>query len=218
MSAPPMSAPPAGPTGYGHPAAGQQGGRNPAMPAWPSSAFAPPSSAPPASGPPFGAPSSAPPASAPPASAPPFSAPPFSTPPATTGGYRGTQYGGQYGHPQSAPPATGHPQSAPPATGQPAGGAQYNQWARGQRPGGTVYGAGQVPATFNPASPLETSGSLTGHILAQGAPDTPPAKSRTTKVVIIMLVVLALVVMVGLLAGVFLRDTLTTMFDAFLSD
>jgi hypothetical protein len=64
-----------------------------------------------------------------------------------------------------------------------------------QRGQGTVYGAsGSYPAvdmTMPVSSPLENSGSLTGHILAQGWHDTPGArKSSNVKVVVVMLLVI----------------------------
>jgi len=59
------------------------------------------------------------------------------------------------------------------------------------------------------SSSLESSGSLTGHILSQGRQDLPPPKSRTAKVVVIMLVVLGLLVVGGLVGGIFFRDAIT---------
>ena len=64
-----------------------------------------------------------------------------------------------------------------------------------QRTAGTVYGgAGAYPEMTMrvPASSLESSGSLTGHILAQGWVDTPHTRRRgNTKTVVVMLLVLA---------------------------
>jgi hypothetical protein len=70
-----------------------------------------------------------------------------------------------------------------------------------------VYGGSPVtsqPLTFNP---VEQSGSLTGHILSQGM-DTPPSKSRTTRVVVIMTVVMTILVIAGLTIAVFTRNAL----------
>jgi hypothetical protein len=68
---------------------------------------------------------------------------------------------------------------------------------------GTVYGGGEGPgfATVSlPAgSPLENSGSLTGHILAQGWADTPAERSRTTRVVIVLAASLGLLVAISAL-------------------
>jgi hypothetical protein len=55
--------------------------------------------------------------------------------------------------------------------------------------------------------PLEYSGSLTGHILSQGN-DAPP-KSRTTRVIVIMTVVMTTLVIMGLVIAVFARNALT---------
>lgn len=60
---------------------------------------------------------------------------------------------------------------------------------------------------------LESSGSLTGHILAQGRSDTPTPPSRTAKVVIIMLLVIVLLVVVGAAIAVIAGDTVTEFFD-----
>jgi hypothetical protein len=48
---------------------------------------------------------------------------------------------------------------------------------------------------------LEASGSLTGHILAQGRPDTPEERSGGSRAVIIIMVVVGILVVAGL-AGV----------------
>jgi hypothetical protein len=75
-----------------------------------------------------------------------------------------------------------------------------------------VYSGSPVtsqPLTF---SPVEQSGSLTGHILSQGT-DAPPPKSRTTRVVVIMTVVLTVVVITGLTLAVFARNALLGMFS-----
>jgi hypothetical protein len=98
---------------------------------------------------------------------------------------------------------------------------QYHQWARGQNltAGGTVYSGGndlhqrtsQMPAA-GPAG-MEVSGSLTGHILAQGENDGPTPKSRTARVVIVMLVVMGLLVLTGVLLATFASDTVSGIFD-----
>jgi hypothetical protein len=91
---------------------------------------------------------------------------------------------------------------------------QYDQRARGQRPG-TVYSGGTdlAPQTTPLATSLESSGSLTGHILAQGQKDTPPPKSRTAKVVLIILLIMAVLVGAGVAAAALAGDTVSTMFD-----
>jgi len=91
--------------------------------------------------------------------------------------------------------------------------AQYGDWARRQRPQGTVYG-GAPPAYDAAQRPegrpgFETSGSLTGHILAQGRPDRPAESSNSSKIVMIILIAMSILVVGGLglgiayLAGVF---------------
>ncbi|MDR6323970.1 hypothetical protein [Actinoplanes couchii] len=70
--------------------------------------------------------------------------------------------------------------------------------------GGTVYSTGGYPAieTTMPVNidPVENSGSLTGHILAQGWYDAPTEQRRSNlKVVVAMLVVLGLLVTVSLI-------------------
>ncbi|MEU8084631.1 hypothetical protein AB0B57_13535 [Micromonospora sp. NPDC049101] len=73
---------------------------------------------------------------------------------------------------------------------------------------GTVYGSGDGPGFTTiamPANAVENSGSLTGHILAQGWADTPAERSRNTRVMIVLAAALGLLVaisvMVVLLAG-----------------
>jgi len=60
---------------------------------------------------------------------------------------------------------------------------------------------------------MEISGSLTGHILAQGQKDGPTPKSRTAKVIVIMLVVMSVLVLVGVIAATFASDTVSEIFD-----
>jgi hypothetical protein len=73
-----------------------------------------------------------------------------------------------------------------------------------------VYYPGRQAPQFPQQNPLENSGSLTGHILSRGRADTPTPKSRTARVIIIMVVVLAVLVGLGFLAA--------TVFNDFLSD
>jgi hypothetical protein len=102
------------------------------------------------------------------------------------------------------------PTSAPPASGVPAGRSTYGPydgWALQEHPHGRVYSGSPVtsqPLTINPA---EQSGSLTGHILSQGT-DAPAPKSRTTRVVVIMTVVMAVLVITGLTVAIFARNAL----------
>ena len=94
----------------------------------------------------------------------------------------------------------------------------YGKWARGERASaGTIYGAkGGASASTGPAvgggSPLENSGSLTGHILSQGTAesdddDETPARSGNRRVIIIIAVIV--VVLIG---GAYLAVTLAQNF------
>jgi hypothetical protein len=98
---------------------------------------------------------------------------------------------------------------------------QYHQWARGQnQPGpGTLYSGGsdlqprttQITSGTGPG--MEISGSLTGHILAQGRTDGPTPKSRTARVVIVMLVVMGILVLTGVALAAFASDAVSEIFD-----
>ena len=62
-------------------------------------------------------------------------------------------------------------------------------------------------------SGMEYTGSLTGHILSQGRKDAPTPKSRTAKVVLVMLLVMGVLVVVGIAAAAFAGDTVRQLFD-----
>jgi hypothetical protein len=91
-----------------------------------------------------------------------------------------------------------------------------------QRQFGTLYGTGgydvidaTMPVSTNP---VENSGSLTGHILAQGWRDEIVDRRRSNlKVAVAMLVVLGLLVTVSLVflltAGSAFTDMVSGMFD-----
>ncbi|MEU4559174.1 hypothetical protein AB0F72_12375 [Actinoplanes sp. NPDC023936] len=86
---------------------------------------------------------------------------------------------------------------------------------RGQA-GGTVYSTGGYPSIdmTMPVSmdPVENSGSLTGHILAQGWHDAPVDQRRSNfKVVIAMLAVLGLLVTISLIFVFTAGDAFTDM-------
>ncbi|MFI7543683.1 hypothetical protein [Actinoplanes sp. NPDC049599] len=101
--------------------------------------------------------------------------------------------------------------STPPArpttygTGTAASGSGQSTAVPQQRGQGTVYGglADYAPADMTMPvniNPLENSGSLTGHILAQGWRDGPDNQRRSNvKVVVAMLVVLLVLVGVSVL-------------------
>jgi len=118
-------------------------------------------------------------------------------------------------HGAPGPPAAVAPPNSPPV----ATSAEYHQWARNQRPQGTTYtgqggtGVGQMTMTIGGAGHLETSGSLTGHILSQGGADRPTPKTRTAKVIVIGLVLLGVLVLFGLVAAAFANDFMGGIFD-----
>jgi hypothetical protein len=90
-----------------------------------------------------------------------------------------------------------------------------------QRAPGTVYGRtgseSAIDMTMPVSSPLENSGSLTGHILAQGWTDTPAARNRSNvKVAVIMLVVLTTMIAMSLLVLFTAGDAMTKMFSGLL--
>ncbi len=101
--------------------------------------------------------------------------------------------------------AAGGPAGRPQASGYgpPGGYAGYDS-ARGQhwQDGPNVFA--------EPAEP-----SLTGHILAQGSPDVVVPQTRTTKVMIVMLVVLGVLVIAGLTVAIFAGDQVTNWLGSF---
>jgi hypothetical protein len=72
---------------------------------------------------------------------------------------------------------------------------RYGEWARAGRPQGTVYG-GPVPMT------VENSGSLTGHILAQGHPVVPLPSTGRSKFMVTVVVLVCLLILGAIVAGV----------------
>ncbi|RAK31805.1 hypothetical protein B0I29_11453 [Actinoplanes lutulentus] len=82
--------------------------------------------------------------------------------------------------------------------------------------GGTVYSTGGYPAIDMTmpvnVDPVENSGSLTGHILAQGWHDGPVDQRRSNfKVVVAMLAVLGLLVTISLIFVFTAGDAFTDM-------
>ncbi|SCL16709.1 hypothetical protein GA0074694_1728 [Micromonospora inyonensis] len=80
---------------------------------------------------------------------------------------------------------------------------------------GTVYGGsatdgpGFATVALPSGNPVENTGSLTGHILAQGWTDTPTERSRsTTRVVIVLAASLVLLVAIGLLVVLIANDAM----------
>lgn len=79
---------------------------------------------------------------------------------------------------------------------------------------GRIYGGSGGPAGMAMAIPagVENTGSLTGHILAQGWPDTP-AEDSNTKVAVAMLIGVGLLVAFGLLVVFLAADAFNSIFD-----
>ncbi|WP_406074272.1 hypothetical protein [Micromonospora sp. NBC_01638] len=106
--------------------------------------------------------------------------------------------------------------SAP--TGSPSGssagrgaGARAGRHDGGSDLAGTVYGSGEGPGFTTiamPANAVENSGSLTGHILAQGWADTPAERSGNTRVMIVLAAALGLLVAISVLVVVLAGDAL----------
>lgn len=64
---------------------------------------------------------------------------------------------------------------------------------------------------------LENSGSLTGHILAQGWADDSTPRGNTAKVLLIMALVLGVLIAVGVLVVFAAGDTFGNLFDGLLN-
>lgn len=105
--------------------------------------------------------------------------------------------------------------------GRPAGqGAPGGRYDGGPDLAGTVYAGGDGPgfATIAlPANAVENSGSLTGHILAQGWADTPAERSRTTRVVIVLAAALGLLVAISVLIVLLANNALDGLMGSVLS-
>ena len=91
---------------------------------------------------------------------------------------------------------------------------------RQQHQPGTVYGgpSGHLTVALPSGNPaVENSGSLTGHILAQGWSDSPTTPASTAKVVVVLLVGLGILVAVGLLVVLVAGDAFSSLFDGLLN-
>lgn len=103
--------------------------------------------------------------------------------------------------------------SSPPA-GSPARNAAGTRGGRpdgGSDLAGTVYGNGEGAGFTTiaiPANAVETSGSLTGHILAQGWADTPAERSSNARVMIVLAAALGLLVAISVLVVLLASDAL----------
>ncbi|QGN50580.1 hypothetical protein GKC29_02725 [Micromonospora sp. WMMC415] len=113
-----------------------------------------------------------------------------------------------------APPAVPGPRDAagsPPTA--PAGGPWAGRPDRHEGDLGSIYGAGSDGPGFAtvafPANPLETSGSLTGHILAQGWTETPAEeRSSNARVVLVLAVSVGLLVAISVLVVLLANDAM----------
>ncbi|GAA3760831.1 hypothetical protein GCM10022225_53020 [Plantactinospora mayteni] len=120
-------------------------------------------------------------------------------------------------HLQGTGPASPHHQGTAPTTPH-SPGYRDRDLARDQRAEGTVYGGPEGHLTVSmPSNQLENSGSLTGHILAQGWTDTPTQKTNTGKVVLVLLIGLGILVAVGVLVVFLVGDVFSSLFDGLLS-
>lgn len=121
----------------------------------------------------------------------------------------GTVYGAHEAGPSSAPPANpGIPGASPGMPGASPGTPGLRN-VGGPASSNHVYYPNQQQPAFQTPNPVESSGSLTGHILGQGRADTPTPRSRTAKVVIILVVVLVVMVLLGLLAATLFNDMIS---------
>jgi hypothetical protein len=86
------------------------------------------------------------------------------------------------------------------------------------RRAGTTYGgtdapgAGEMTMALPGGDPLENSGSLTGHILAQGRADAAQPESNTAKVVLVGILLLVTLIVIGLVAAIVAGDTVNNLF------
>jgi hypothetical protein len=109
--------------------------------------------------------------------------------------------------PSTSPTGSGgpYPASAPPVT-QPA-------YQGGPDLAGTAYAGTDGPgfATVSlPQSSVENSGSLTGHILAQGwAEDAPSTRSSNTRVLIVLGAALGVLIAISLVVVFLANDALS---------
>lgn len=117
---------------------------------------------------------------------------------------------GQHAWPPPAAALPSWPESInPTAPGSTPAAADYSRWAQGQRTG-RLYGQhDEPPTTGYPAATLENSGSLTGHILAQGHTDSMPAKRSYAKVGLFLAIGLGLLIGIGVLVVLFISNSIT---------
>ncbi|MGY0004887.1 hypothetical protein ACW0Q9_13390, partial [Micromonospora sp. I033] len=131
----------------------------------------------------------------------------FPPPPAVTGTPGSTPFAGA-GQPGTAAPWATARSAAPPlpTAPPPVPAPALPAWPASA---GTD-GPGFATVSFPQGNPLENSGSLTGHILAQGwAEDGPATRSSNTRVVIVLAAALALLVSISLLVVFLANDALS---------
>lgn len=85
---------------------------------------------------------------------------------------------------------------------------RYGDWARSGRPQGTVYGGQPGPSPVPVAA--ENSGSLTGHILAQGHPVVPLPSTGRSKFMVTVVVLVSLLVLGAIGAGIVVVSSMLT--------
>ncbi|WP_244295875.1 hypothetical protein [Micromonospora orduensis] len=97
------------------------------------------------------------------------------------------------------------------AAGRATAGVRHGRPDAGADLAGTVYGSGEGPGFATvalPANAVENSGSLTGHILAQGWADTPADRPRTTRVLLVLVAALGLLVAISVLVVLLANNAL----------
>ncbi|WP_442933353.1 hypothetical protein [Micromonospora psammae] len=157
---------------------------------------------------------SAPPAAPPAPPAPPASAPPAVTPPPPVGPAATVSAPPVVPAPAlpARPPSSTADHSAPGTAGAAPAPPRGTPYRGGQDLASTAYGGTDGPGystvSFPAGNPLENSGSLTGHILAQGWADTPTQRSNTTRVVLVLAASLGLLVAISVLVVLVANDAM----------
>ncbi len=122
--------------------------------------------------------------------------------------------------PPSGPPAGSAARSAAGTAGRSAAGTRGGRQDGGSDLAGTVYGNGEgagFTTVAIPANAVETSGSLTGHILAQGWSDTPAERSSNARVMIVLAAALGLLVAISVAVVLLAGDALDGLVGSVLS-
>ncbi|GAB3818334.1 hypothetical protein GCM10027605_70720 [Micromonospora zhanjiangensis] len=82
--------------------------------------------------------------------------------------------------------------------------------------GGNGYSDIGQMTVMNVPNPVENSGSLTGHILAQGWADTTSSKGSTAKAIVVLLIGLGVLVLIGLVVAFSAGDLFNSLFGGLL--